>query len=98
MPELPIPKTPFEAAKNGMDFLRELQNEDGHFAAEYGGEAGERVAWKIRLMHRTPLLDAGFDHCDARNGPAVQRGRTSGVDPISAAKAPTRGRLGLVNY
>jgi hypothetical protein len=32
------PKTPFEAARNGMKFFSLLQNHDGHFAAEYGGQ------------------------------------------------------------
>ncbi|KAK1925398.1 terpenoid cyclases/protein prenyltransferase alpha-alpha toroid [Papiliotrema laurentii] len=36
-PVLKQPKTPFEAARNGLKFFAQLQNEDGHFAAEYGG-------------------------------------------------------------
>ncbi|WVQ96729.1 hypothetical protein IAU59_003836 [Kwoniella sp. CBS 9459] len=37
VPEQPKAKTPYEAAKNGYRFYRELQSEDGHFATEYGG-------------------------------------------------------------
>jgi len=30
-------KTPLEAAKNGFDFYKTLQSDDGHWAGEYGG-------------------------------------------------------------
>lgn len=59
MPELPTPSTPFEAAKNGMDFFRELQNEDGHFAAEYGGELAVEPGERERLMRRSTVSYAG---------------------------------------
>jgi lanosterol synthase len=36
-PELPKAKTPIEAAKNGFEFYKRLQTEDGHWAGEYGG-------------------------------------------------------------
>ncbi|KAJ2964488.1 hypothetical protein NQZ79_g634 [Umbelopsis isabellina] len=35
--KLPRAKTPLEAARNGFDFYKELQTEDGHWAGEYGG-------------------------------------------------------------
>ncbi|PWN48974.1 putative lanosterol synthase [Violaceomyces palustris] len=37
LPELPSPKTPLEAARNGMSFYKHLQSQDGHWAGEYGG-------------------------------------------------------------
>lgn len=40
VPELEKPKSLYEAARNGMRFFNQLQNEDGHFATEYGGELG----------------------------------------------------------
>ncbi|ORY28503.1 terpenoid cyclases/protein prenyltransferase alpha-alpha toroid [Naematelia encephala] len=36
-PDQPEPKTPLDAARNGLKFYKELQSEDGHFATEYGG-------------------------------------------------------------
>ncbi|KAG0174988.1 Lanosterol synthase (Oxidosqualene--lanosterol cyclase) [Apophysomyces sp. BC1034] len=36
-PALPPAKTPLEAARNGFDFYRQLQTEDGHWGGEYGG-------------------------------------------------------------
>lgn len=37
-PALEDPKgDPFKAAKNGYDFFKQLQSEDGHWSAEYGG-------------------------------------------------------------
>ncbi|WWD18426.1 hypothetical protein CI109_102876 [Kwoniella shandongensis] len=36
-PELQKPKTPLDAARNGFEFYKELQSEDGHFSTEYGG-------------------------------------------------------------
>ncbi|OZJ04151.1 hypothetical protein BZG36_03127, partial [Bifiguratus adelaidae] len=36
-PELPKAKTPIEAAKNGFEFYKRIQTEDGHWAGEYGG-------------------------------------------------------------
>ncbi|KAG2183365.1 hypothetical protein INT43_006371 [Umbelopsis isabellina] len=35
--KLPHPKTPLESARNGFEFYKELQTEDGHWAGEYGG-------------------------------------------------------------
>ncbi|KDQ58025.1 hypothetical protein JAAARDRAFT_129210 [Jaapia argillacea MUCL 33604] len=37
LPALPPATTPFEAAKNGYNFLRHVQAPDGHFPGEYGG-------------------------------------------------------------
>ncbi|TFK74923.1 terpene synthase [Pluteus cervinus] len=37
LPELPKPNTPFEAARNGYEFYKQLQSHDGHWAGEYGG-------------------------------------------------------------
>ncbi|PHZ13235.1 lanosterol synthase [Rhizopus microsporus ATCC 52813] len=37
VPELEKAKTPLEAARNGFEFYRRLQTEDGHWAGEYGG-------------------------------------------------------------
>ncbi|KAF9054597.1 terpenoid cyclases/protein prenyltransferase alpha-alpha toroid [Panaeolus papilionaceus] len=37
MPDLPTPKTPLDAARNGYKFYKELQSHDGHWAGEYGG-------------------------------------------------------------
>ena len=37
-PELPEPKTPMEAARNGFEFYKRLQDEDGHWTGAYGGE------------------------------------------------------------
>ncbi|KAI8968238.1 terpenoid cyclases/protein prenyltransferase alpha-alpha toroid [Mycotypha africana] len=37
VPELPKPKTPLESARNGFEFYRRLQTEDGHWGGEYGG-------------------------------------------------------------
>ncbi|KAF7732312.1 Lanosterol synthase (Oxidosqualene--lanosterol cyclase) [Apophysomyces ossiformis] len=36
-PTLPPAKTPLEAARNGFEFYRQLQTEDGHWGGEYGG-------------------------------------------------------------
>ncbi|KAI8381007.1 terpenoid cyclases/protein prenyltransferase alpha-alpha toroid [Radiomyces spectabilis] len=36
-PVLPDAKTPLEAARNGFEFYRQLQTEDGHWGGEYGG-------------------------------------------------------------
>ncbi|ORX40148.1 terpenoid cyclases/protein prenyltransferase alpha-alpha toroid [Kockovaella imperatae] len=36
-PKLKKAKTPLEAARNGAKFFKQLQSEDGHWAAEYGG-------------------------------------------------------------
>ncbi|KAH8090819.1 putative lanosterol synthase [Filobasidium floriforme] len=36
-PELPEPKTPMEAARNGFEFYKRLQDEDGHWTGAYGG-------------------------------------------------------------
>ncbi|KAJ3167937.1 Lanosterol synthase (Oxidosqualene--lanosterol cyclase) [Geranomyces variabilis] len=36
-PTLPKPRTPLEAARNGLTFYQQLQCEDGHFAGAYGG-------------------------------------------------------------
>ncbi|KAI7879668.1 terpene synthase [Lichtheimia hyalospora FSU 10163] len=36
-PTLPRAKTPLEAARNGFEFYRQLQTEDGHWGGEYGG-------------------------------------------------------------
>ncbi|WVR06302.1 hypothetical protein IAU60_003332 [Kwoniella sp. DSM 27419] len=33
----PEAKTPYEAARNGFEFYKQLQSADGHFATEYGG-------------------------------------------------------------
>ncbi|KAG1143493.1 hypothetical protein G6F37_006695 [Rhizopus arrhizus] len=37
VPELDKAKTPLQAARNGFEFYRRLQTEDGHWAGEYGG-------------------------------------------------------------
>ncbi|KAG6865713.1 hypothetical protein C0991_012529 [Blastosporella zonata] len=37
LPDLPSPKTPLEAARNGYTFYKHLQSHDGHWAGEYGG-------------------------------------------------------------
>ena len=37
MPTLEKAQTPLQAAKNGFDFFKELQLEDGHWGCEYGG-------------------------------------------------------------
>ncbi|KAL7312217.1 Lanosterol synthase (Oxidosqualene--lanosterol cyclase), variant 2 [Mucor circinelloides] len=37
VPELPTPSTPLESARNGFEFYRRLQTEDGHWSGEYGG-------------------------------------------------------------
>ncbi|WOO77353.1 Lanosterol synthase [Vanrija pseudolonga] len=37
LPDQPKAKTPLEAARNGLNFYRALQSEDGHWATEYGG-------------------------------------------------------------
>lgn len=37
VPDLPKPNTPLEAARNGFEFYRRLQTEDGHWGGEYGG-------------------------------------------------------------
>lgn len=37
MPELPTPKAPIDAAKNGLSFFEHLQLEPGHWGCEYGG-------------------------------------------------------------
>lgn len=37
MPELEKANTPLESARNGFEFYRRLQTEDGHWAGEYGG-------------------------------------------------------------
>ena len=97
MPELPTPSTPFEAAKNGMDFFRELQNEDGHFAAEYGGELAVEPGERERLMRRSTVSYAGSGDRHACYRPAVQGGREGRIDPVPAQEAPTGGRLGLVS-
>ncbi|KAI0044521.1 terpene synthase [Auriscalpium vulgare] len=36
-PTLPTPHTPFDAARNGYTFYKQLQANDGHWAGEYGG-------------------------------------------------------------
>ncbi|KAI9311284.1 terpenoid cyclases/protein prenyltransferase alpha-alpha toroid [Dichotomocladium elegans] len=36
-PALPRAKTPLEAARNGFEFYRHIQTEDGHWGGEYGG-------------------------------------------------------------
>ncbi|KAG5513724.1 hypothetical protein PMAC_000762 [Pneumocystis sp. 'macacae'] len=36
-PELPLPRTPIESAKNGFLFYQRLQTEHGNWACEYGG-------------------------------------------------------------
>ncbi|KAI8921367.1 terpenoid cyclases/protein prenyltransferase alpha-alpha toroid [Powellomyces hirtus] len=36
-PTLPKPRTPLDAARNGLKFYQQLQCEDGHFAGAYGG-------------------------------------------------------------
>ncbi|KAI8812728.1 terpenoid cyclases/protein prenyltransferase alpha-alpha toroid [Cladochytrium replicatum] len=36
-PVLPTAKTPIEAARNGFEFYKELQTEDGHWAGKYDG-------------------------------------------------------------
>lgn len=97
MPELPTPSTPYEAAKNGMDFFRELQNEDGHFAAEYGGELSDARDRSPRLNDRAAVLDSGAGHRHACYGSAVQRGGEDRVDPVPAEEASARGRLGSVS-
>ncbi|CAO3645226.1 unnamed protein product [Mucor hiemalis] len=37
VPNLPKPNTPLEAARNGFEFYRRLQTENGHWGGEYGG-------------------------------------------------------------
>ncbi|OBZ83320.1 Lanosterol synthase [Choanephora cucurbitarum] len=37
VPELSKPTTPLESARNGFEFYRRLQTEDGHWGGEYGG-------------------------------------------------------------
>ncbi|RCH94543.1 Lanosterol synthase (Oxidosqualene--lanosterol cyclase), partial [Rhizopus stolonifer] len=37
LPELPKANTPLETARNGFEFYRQLQTEDGHWGGEYGG-------------------------------------------------------------
>ncbi|TFK25581.1 lanosterol synthase [Coprinopsis marcescibilis] len=37
LPSLPKAKTPYEAARNGYEFYKNLQSDDGHWAGEYGG-------------------------------------------------------------
>lgn len=37
-PELPKPNTPLEAARNGFEFYKSLQSEDGHWTGAYGGK------------------------------------------------------------
>ncbi|KAG2198471.1 hypothetical protein INT47_004458 [Mucor saturninus] len=37
VPDLEKPTTPLEAARNGFEFYRRLQTEDGHWGGEYGG-------------------------------------------------------------
>ncbi|KAI9342708.1 terpenoid cyclases/protein prenyltransferase alpha-alpha toroid [Pilaira anomala] len=37
VPDLEKPTTPLESARNGFEFYRRLQTEDGHWGGEYGG-------------------------------------------------------------
>lgn len=37
LPDLPKPVTTLDSARNGLQFYRRLQTDDGHFAGEYGG-------------------------------------------------------------
>ncbi|KAI8097506.1 terpenoid cyclases/protein prenyltransferase alpha-alpha toroid [Halteromyces radiatus] len=37
LPELPRAKTPLESARNGFEFYRHIQTQDGHWGGEYGG-------------------------------------------------------------
>ncbi|KAG2011451.1 lanosterol synthase [Coprinopsis cinerea AmutBmut pab1-1] len=37
LPTLPKAKTAYEAARNGYEFYKNLQSDDGHWAGEYGG-------------------------------------------------------------
>jgi lanosterol synthase len=37
LPDLPKATTPLEAARNGYEFYKNLQAEDGHWPGEYGG-------------------------------------------------------------
>ncbi|KAI0031288.1 terpene synthase [Vararia minispora EC-137] len=37
LPDLPKPATPLDAARNGYEFYKHLQANDGHWAGEYGG-------------------------------------------------------------
>lgn len=36
-PKLPRAKTAREAARNGFEFYKRIQSQDGHWAGEYGG-------------------------------------------------------------
>ena len=36
-PKLDQAKTPLEAARNGYEFYKTIQSDDGHWAGEYGG-------------------------------------------------------------
>ncbi|KAI9026831.1 terpenoid cyclases/protein prenyltransferase alpha-alpha toroid [Hyaloraphidium curvatum] len=36
-PELPAPRSPLDSARNGFEFFRRTQTDDGHWAGEYGG-------------------------------------------------------------
>ncbi|KII85825.1 hypothetical protein PLICRDRAFT_44240 [Plicaturopsis crispa FD-325 SS-3] len=37
LPALPPAKTPLDAARNGYEFYKHIQSEDGHWAGDYGG-------------------------------------------------------------
>lgn len=37
LPELPKANTAWEAARNGYEFYKHLQSDDGHWSGEYGG-------------------------------------------------------------
>ncbi|PHH87373.1 hypothetical protein CDD83_8960 [Cordyceps sp. RAO-2017] len=59
LPDLPPPKTPLDAAKNGFSFFEQLQLPSGHWGCEYGGPmfllSGIVIAWHVT---ETPIPPA----------------------------------------
>lgn len=88
-----------DAARNGIKFFKQLQSDDGHFAAEYGGVYNYlRLLFHILMELRSPVLDAWIGHCDARHWTDVPERGENRVDQIPSQQAETRGRLGPVSY
>jgi len=58
LPDLPVPQTPLDSARNGVEFFEKLQLPAGQWACEYGGPMflipGLIIMWYVT---RTPISD-----------------------------------------
>lgn len=102
VPDLPTPTTPLESARNGFEFYRRLQTEDGHWSGEYGGPmlvatlSHEHADWHCALgfwslawsSHTTLLAHRSLMQC-ASNWFAIYstEPRRTTVDGASTLKA-----------